>query len=126
MLCRLRDHLAQLGLKSLVIACPSLLDGNRAALGQPKRGGEGLGLWLARRLRLLLPVNYRAVLAKDVVHALIQAVQAANPGIVTLLSGDMHDHRQRQPLWSTGFFICQLVQYIAGSTLSKSGCDGDQ
>ncbi|MBT3065241.1 epimerase [Rhodoferax sp. U11-2br] len=85
--------LKQLGLKSLVIARPSLLNGNRAALGQPKRGVEGLGLWLARRLRPLLPVNYRAVLAKDVAHALIQAVQAVNPGIVTLLSGDMHDHR---------------------------------
>ena len=85
--------LASLGLKSLVIARPSVLDGDRGALGQPERGGEGMGLWLARRLRPLLPLNYRAILAKDVAQALIQAVQAAKPGIVTLMSGDMQVRR---------------------------------
>ena len=85
--------LASLGLSSLVIARPSLLDGDRGALGQPKRGGEGIGLWLARRLRPLLPVNYRAISTKDVAHALIQAVQAAKPGIVTLMSGEMQGSR---------------------------------
>jgi uncharacterized protein YbjT (DUF2867 family) len=81
--------LTNLGLKNLVIARPSLLDGNRTALGQPERSGEGIGLWLTRRLRPLIPVNYRAILAKDVAHALIRAVQAAKPGVVTLLSGEM-------------------------------------
>jgi uncharacterized protein YbjT (DUF2867 family) len=85
--------LASIGLKSLVIARPSLLDGNRAALGQPERGGEGIGLWLARRLRPLLPVNYRAILAKDVAHALIRSVQAAKPGVVTLMSGEMQGNK---------------------------------
>jgi uncharacterized protein YbjT (DUF2867 family) len=85
--------LSSLGLNSLVIARPSLLDGDRGALGQPERGGEGIGLWLARRLRPLLPVNYRAILTKDVAHALIQAVQAAKPGIVTLMSGEMQGSR---------------------------------
>ncbi len=78
-----------LGLKSLVIARPSLLDGNRTALGQPERAGEGFGLLLMRGLRLLVPANYRAIPAKDVAHALIRAVEAAKPGVVTLLSGDM-------------------------------------
>ena len=81
--------LTQLGFESLVIARPSLLDGDRAALGQPERGGEGLGLMLARRLRPLLPANYRAIRAKDVAHALIRAVKEAKPGVVTLLSGEM-------------------------------------
>jgi uncharacterized protein YbjT (DUF2867 family) len=81
--------LSGMGLKSLVIARPSLLDGDRAALGQPERGGEGLGLMLARGLRPLLPVNYRAILAKDVAHALIRAVNAARPGVITLMSGEM-------------------------------------
>jgi len=85
--------LASLGLNSLVIARPSLLDGDRSALGQPERGGEGIGLWLARQLRPLLPVNYRAILAKDVAHALIQVVQADKPGIVTLMSGEMQGSR---------------------------------
>jgi uncharacterized protein YbjT (DUF2867 family) len=81
--------LTNLGLKSLVIAWPSLLDGDRTVLGQPQRSGEGIGLWLARRLRPFLPVNYRAILAKDVAQALIRAVQAAKPGVVTLMSGEM-------------------------------------
>lgn len=72
--------LASLGLKSLVIARPSSLDGDRAALGQPERGGEGLGLTLTRGLRPLLPANHRAILAKDVAHALIRAVKTAKPG----------------------------------------------
>jgi len=81
--------LASLDLKSLVIARPSLLDGNRAALGQPERGGEGLGLMLMRRLRPVIPANYRAILARDVARVLIRAVKAGKPGVVTLLSGDM-------------------------------------
>lgn len=81
--------LANVGVKSLMIARPSLLDGDRTALGQPERGGEGLGLWLARGLRALIPVNYRPILAKDVADALIRAVQTAKSGVVTLMSGDM-------------------------------------
>ena len=81
--------LAGLGLHFLVIARPSLLDGNRVALGQRERSGEGIGLILARKLRPLLRANYRAILAKDVAHALIRAVKAATPGVVTLLSGEM-------------------------------------
>lgn len=86
--------LANIGLKSLVIARPSLLDGNRTALGQPERGGEGIGLWLARRLRPVLPVNYRAILAKDVAYALVRAVQTAKPGVVTLMSGEMQGNSE--------------------------------
>lgn len=85
--------LTHIGVKCLVIARPSLLDGNRHALGQPKRGGEGLGLLLMHGLRPVIPVNYRAILAKDVAHALIQAVKTARPGVVTLMSGEMQSHR---------------------------------
>ena len=81
--------LSHMGLASLVIARPSLLDGDREALGQPGRAGEGLGLMLARRLRPLIPANYRAILAKDVAHALIRSVGEGKPGVVTLLSGEM-------------------------------------
>ena len=81
--------LTSLGLTCLVIARPSLLDGERTTLGQPERSGEELGLWLARRLRPLLPLNYRAILAKDVAQALIRAIKVAKPGVMTLTSGDM-------------------------------------
>lgn len=82
--------LARMGFKSLVIARPSLIDGDRAALGQASRAGEGLGLKLARGLGPLLPSNYRAIKASDIAHALIRHVQAGVPGVVTLMSGEMH------------------------------------
>jgi uncharacterized protein YbjT (DUF2867 family) len=81
--------LARMGFKSLVIARPSLIDGDRAALGQAGRAGEGLGLKLARGLGPLLPSNYRAIKASDIAHALIRHVQAGVPGVVTLMSGEM-------------------------------------
>lgn len=81
--------LARMGFKSLVIARPSLIDGDRAALGQAGRAGEGLGLKLARGLGPLLPANYRAIKASDIAHALIRHVKAGVPGVVTLMSGEM-------------------------------------
>lgn len=85
----MEQSLTRMGFGSLVIARPSLIDGDRAALGQRERAGEGVGLVLARGLRPLLPANYRAILARDVAHALIRAVQTAAPGVTTLLSGQM-------------------------------------
>lgn len=81
--------LARMGFKSLVIARPSLIDGDRAALGQLERASEGIGLLLARGLRPLLPTNYRSIKASDISHALIRAVKTATPGVVTLMSGEM-------------------------------------
>ncbi len=81
--------LARMGFKSLVIARPSLIDGDRATLHQPGRSGEGLGLLLARGLSPLLPTNYRAIKASDIAHALIRHVRTGTPGVVTLMSGEM-------------------------------------
>ena len=81
--------LARMAFQSLVIARPSLIDGNRALLGQAGRMGEGLGLKLARGLSPLLPANYKAIKASDIAHALIRHVKAGVPGVVTLMSGEM-------------------------------------
>ncbi len=81
--------LARMGFKSLVIARPSLINGDRAALGQLERASEGIGLLLARGLRPLLPTNYRSIKASDISHALICAVKTGTPGVVTLMSGEM-------------------------------------
>lgn len=81
--------LARMGFKSLVIARPSLIDGDRAALGQPGRAGEGIGLKLARCLSPVIPSNYKAIKASDVAHALVRHVKAGVPGVVTLMSGEM-------------------------------------
>ena len=81
--------LARMGFNSLVIARPSLIDGDRAALGQAGRAGEGIGLKLVRCLSPVIPANYRAIKAADIAHALIRHVKAGTPGVVTLMSGEM-------------------------------------
>ena len=81
--------LARMGFKSLVIARPSMLDGERQALQQAPRLGERLGLRVMRALKPIIPANYRAITARDVAHALVRAVKVATPGVVTLMSGDM-------------------------------------
>ena len=85
----MEQSLKEMGFRSLVIARPSLIDGDRAALGQSDRAGEGVGLLLARGLRPLLPANYRAILARDIAHALLRTVHVGPPGVTTLLSGQM-------------------------------------
>ena len=85
----MEEAVSSLGFETLVIARPSLLDGERAALGQPARRGEQLALRVMRRLKPLIPRNYRAILASDVAAALVAAVQAGRPGVQILLSGQM-------------------------------------
>ena len=79
-----------LGFDTVVIARPSLLDGERDALGQPTRRGEQLALQVMRVLKPLIPRNYRAISDTLVAKALVEAVQAGRPGVQILLSGQMH------------------------------------
>ena len=83
------DALALLGFKSLVIARPSMLAGNREALDQPTRAGERIALIVSRVLKPLIPDNYRSIQATDVAKALVKAVKTAKPGVQILLSGEM-------------------------------------
>ncbi|RYF75639.1 MAG: nucleoside-diphosphate sugar epimerase, partial [Comamonadaceae bacterium] len=69
------DALSAMGFASLVIARPSLLIGNRAALGQPVRAGEGVGAVISAWLRPLIPANYRAIRAEHVAQALVDGVR---------------------------------------------------
>ena len=85
----MEEALAQLGYQSLIIARPSLLAGDRAALAQPQRAGEHLGLLVTRLLKPLIPANYRAISANDVAQALVNAVQQTQEGKRVLLSGEM-------------------------------------
>lgn len=73
----LEQALADLPLQALVIAQPSLLLGEREALGQPKRSGEALMTQLDRWLRPLIPLRYRGIAAADVAAALVQALPQA-------------------------------------------------
>jgi uncharacterized protein YbjT (DUF2867 family) len=72
---------AELGYDSVVIAQPSLLVGNREALGQPPRAGEVWARRLVEPLSALLPARVRPVRAGAVASALLRAVLTAPPGV---------------------------------------------
>lgn len=78
-----------LGFDTVVIARPSLLDGERDALGQRTRRGEQFALKVMRLLKPLIPRNYQAISDAQVANALVEAVQAGRPGVQILLSGHM-------------------------------------
>lgn len=79
-----------LGFETLVIARPSLLVGDREALGQPARAGEEIGLKVSRWLAPLIPANLRPIAAAAVARALARAVRQTG-GQRVLLSGAMQD-----------------------------------
>jgi uncharacterized protein YbjT (DUF2867 family) len=80
---------AQLGYRSVVIAQPSLLLGDRAALGQPSRSGEALAAGLLGPVRWLVPKSVRPIDARAVASAMLAATLAAQPGVRVLKSGAM-------------------------------------
>ncbi len=84
----LEDALAALGFGTLAIARPSFLVGDREALGQPVRGGEGLALSVTRWLRPIIPRNLQSINASDVARALLTAVPSAS-GHRVMMSGEM-------------------------------------
>jgi uncharacterized protein YbjT (DUF2867 family) len=84
----LEDALAQMPFAGLVIARPSMLVGNRAALGQPIRRGEELAFALGNVLGFLIPANYLPIEAAAVARALLAAVPAGK-GKMVMLSGAM-------------------------------------
>ncbi|PXX41462.1 NAD(P)H-binding protein [Undibacterium pigrum] len=85
----LEEALEKLAFEGLVIARPSLLVGDRDALGQPVRRGEKLGLAFSKVFGFLIPANYRPVAAADVAKSLLSAVPQAQ-GKNILLSGALH------------------------------------
>jgi uncharacterized protein YbjT (DUF2867 family) len=85
----LEGGLAELPFEGLVIARPSLLTGDREALGQPERFGEKVATAASKLLGPLIPANYKPIRAEAVARALLEHVPAAS-GRVVLLSGEMH------------------------------------
>ncbi len=81
--------LTELAFDSLVIARPSLLAGDREALGQHRRLGERLGLALALPLGRLVPAAWRPIQAAHVARALLRAVREGRPGQRVLSSAEM-------------------------------------
>jgi uncharacterized protein YbjT (DUF2867 family) len=84
----LENALARIPFEGLVIARPSMLVGNRQALGQATRRGEVLAFALGKVLGFLIPANFKPIEASAVARALLSAVPSAN-GKQVLLSGAM-------------------------------------
>ena len=80
---------ADLGFDSVVFAQPSLLVGDRAALGQPVRTGEVWATRLLGPVMGLVPKGIRPIQAHDVAAAMLTAVNEARPGVRILSSGAM-------------------------------------
>jgi uncharacterized protein YbjT (DUF2867 family) len=85
----MEQALRDMGFKTLVIARPSMLAGDRGALKQPDRLGERLGLMAMHWLNPIIPNNYRSIQASAVANALVKAVKSGKPGVHVLLSGEM-------------------------------------
>jgi uncharacterized protein YbjT (DUF2867 family) len=83
--------LSGLGFETLVIARPSLLAGDRHAVGQPVRRGEEIGMQLSRWIGFAIPANYRPIGARKVARALLDTVPRTT-GQRVLLSGEMQQH----------------------------------
>jgi len=73
----LEEALLSLDAEALVIARPSLLLGDRSALGQPSRAGERFAQCVLGGLSWILPRNLRPIHAKQVAHGLLHATPTA-------------------------------------------------
>ena len=85
----MEEAIAGLGFESIVIARPSLLSGDRAALGQPVRAGEVWATRLVAPFRALVPAGVRPIEAAAVAAAMIDALAQAKPGVRVLASAEM-------------------------------------
>jgi uncharacterized protein YbjT (DUF2867 family) len=85
--------IAALGFESVAIAQPSLLLGDRAALGQPVRSGEVWGERLLAPIGWMIPKGARPIRARDVAAALLAATLEGQPGVHVLSSGAMQPRR---------------------------------
>jgi uncharacterized protein YbjT (DUF2867 family) len=81
--------IAQLGFESVLIAQPSLLMGDRAALGQPVRSGEVWATRLLAPVMWMVPRNVRPIPALTVAGAMLTATLAGRPGVHVLSSARM-------------------------------------
>lgn len=83
------DALIALGFERLVIARPSLLDGKRAGLAQPHRGGEAWTLRLTRPIAGLIPKAWRPITPERVARAMRLALDQPGPAVEVLESAAM-------------------------------------
>ena len=92
----LENALAALPAEAVIIAQPSLLLGDREALGQPLRHGEKIGSIISRLLRPLIPMNYRPIEAHRAADALLATMKDAK-GQIILSSEAMQKFGRKLP-----------------------------
>ena len=84
----MQEAIKQIGYPTIVIAQPSLLVGDRAALGQPVRTVEA---WAVRLLRPVMPLDpvpsIRPIEAETVAQSMLDAMLEGRPGVRILSSG---------------------------------------
>lgn len=68
------EALLHLAFPTLVVVRPSVLAGEREALGQAPRAGEKIAISLNRLFGGLIPANYQAISAHSVAHTLVEEV----------------------------------------------------
>ncbi|HZW76147.1 MAG TPA: nucleoside-diphosphate sugar epimerase, partial [Caldimonas sp.] len=83
------DALKTLGYESLVIAQPSLLIGDRSALGQPTRSGELFAARFFGPVMSWIPAGVRPIEAKTVARAMVAALEQSTAGTRVLSSAEM-------------------------------------
>ena len=83
------EALIALGFERLVIARPSLLDGDREQLDQPRRAAEAWTLKLVRPLAGLIPAVWRPISPQRIARAMCLALDAAGPAVRIIESGEM-------------------------------------
>jgi uncharacterized protein YbjT (DUF2867 family) len=85
----MQQAVSALGYETVVFAQPSLLIGDREALGQPVRPMEKLAAGVLNPVLRLVPRGVRPIAAEDVAHALAAAALEATPGVRVLSSAQM-------------------------------------
>lgn len=78
-----------------MIAQPSLLIGDRAALGQPTRAGEVWATRLLAPVMWMVPRGVRPIQARTVAAAMLTATLAGVPGVRVLSSAQMQSGAAR-------------------------------
>jgi uncharacterized protein YbjT (DUF2867 family) len=81
--------LAKVPFDVLVIARPSLLDGDREELAQPARVGEDLALRITRPLSALIPRALRPIKPQTVARGMLHALTHEPPGVYILGSAEL-------------------------------------
>lgn len=86
---QMEQGLIAMGFARLVIARPSIIDGDRAALGQAPRGAEDVALRCMKALGRLIPRAFAPITGQTIAAAMVQALNTPGAKVEVLRSGQM-------------------------------------